>query len=199
MFKLSVPTLSLVIGEGGSGGALAIGCSNVVLMQEFTIYSVISPESCASILWSDSSLAERASEKLKMSPNELIKLGVVDSIVKEPKGGAHRDFVEAAQLIREALFKHFEPLVTRFYSGAKSAATQEPHSASTQPVAAAAKSKGKNAKASLKAVKTTKPSSIVSKSLNFKAVGDEMRLSRIQKFRKMGSVALAHAPLNGGN
>lgn len=111
MFNLTVPTISVVIGEGGSGGALAIGCSHVVLMQEFTIYSVISPESCASILWSDSTLAERASERLKMNPNELLRLGVIDDIIPEPKGGAHRDPRLAAQLIREALIKHLDPLM----------------------------------------------------------------------------------------
>ncbi|MDR3607204.1 MAG: acetyl-CoA carboxylase carboxyltransferase subunit alpha [Oligoflexia bacterium] len=111
MFKLNVPVASIVIGEGGSGGALAIGIANLVLMQEYSYYSVIAPESCAAILWSDSSLAERASEKLKMSPSDLLRLGVIDAIVKEPKGGAHRDLNQAALLMREALMKHFSPLV----------------------------------------------------------------------------------------
>ena len=110
MFKLNVPILSIVIGEGGSGGALAIGVANKVLMQEYSIYSVISPESCASILWSDSSLAERASEKLKMSPNELLKLGVIDGIINEPQGGAHRDWLTAAHYIRTALIENFDIL-----------------------------------------------------------------------------------------
>lgn len=111
MFNLTVPIASVVIGEGGSGGALAIGCAHTVLMQQYTVYSVISPESCASILWSDSTLAERASERLKMSPNELLHLGVIDGIIPEPKGGAHRDHRLAAQLIRENLVKHFQPLI----------------------------------------------------------------------------------------
>lgn len=111
MFNLTVPIASIIIGEGGSGGALAIGCAHTVLMQEYTVYSVISPESCASILWSDSTLAERASERLKMSPNELLGLGVIDGIVPEPKGGAHRDHRLATQFIRESLIKHFEPLI----------------------------------------------------------------------------------------
>lgn len=111
MFSLTVPTLAVVIGEGGSGGALAIGCANVVLMQEYAVYSVISPESCASILWSDSTLAERASERLKMSPPELLKQGVIDAIVPEPKGGTHRDIILAAQLLREALIKNLKPLI----------------------------------------------------------------------------------------
>ena len=72
-------------------------------MQEYTTYSVISPESCASILWSDSSLAEKASEKLKMLPNDLKKLGVIDGIIREPKGGAHRNREEAFTLMRAAL------------------------------------------------------------------------------------------------
>lgn len=111
MFKLNVPTLALVIGEGGSGGALAVGVTNRVLMQEYSIYSVISPESCASILWSDSSLAERASDRLKMNPAELLKLGVIDGIVAEPRGGAHRDWNEAFRLVRKSLIHHFEPMI----------------------------------------------------------------------------------------
>jgi acetyl-CoA carboxylase carboxyl transferase subunit alpha len=111
MFGLSVPIVSIVIGEGGSGGALAVGVANQVLMQEYSTYSVISPESCASILWSDSSLAERASEKLKMNPNELLKLDVIDGIIPEPKGGAHRDWNQAALLMRTALLNSFDRLM----------------------------------------------------------------------------------------
>src|SRR3954452_21305494 len=103
MFKLEVPILTIVIGEGGSGGALAIGVPNTVLMQEYSTYSVISPESCASILWSDSSLAQRASERLKMNPPELLKLGIIDEIIPEPKGGAHRDWTAAAGALRESI------------------------------------------------------------------------------------------------
>jgi acetyl-CoA carboxylase carboxyl transferase subunit alpha len=103
MFGLTVPVIAVVIGEGGSGGALAIGVANQVLMQEYSTYSVISPESCASILWSDSSLAERASEKLKMNPPELLKMGIIDKIIPEPKGGAHRDWPSAAEALRVAL------------------------------------------------------------------------------------------------
>ena len=111
MFRLSIPSVAVVIGEGGSGGALAIGVANSVLMQEYSIYSVISPESCAAILWSDSTLAERAAEKLKLTPNELFKLGVIDGIIPEPKGGAHRNPTLAADLLRQALVKHLEPLI----------------------------------------------------------------------------------------
>jgi acetyl-CoA carboxylase carboxyl transferase subunit alpha len=114
MFKLKVPVASVVIGEGGSGGALAVGIANVVMMQEYSYYSVIAPESCAAILWSDSSLAERASEKLKTSPPDLLRFGVIDAIIKEPMGGAHRDMLQSTILMREALMKHFAPLVTSF-------------------------------------------------------------------------------------
>jgi acetyl-CoA carboxylase carboxyl transferase subunit alpha len=111
MFKLKVPVASVVIGEGGSGGALAVGIANVMLMQEYSYYSVIAPESCAAILWSDSGLAERASEKLKTSPPDLLRFGVIDAIIKEPNGGAHRDPNQAALLLRDALMKNFGPLV----------------------------------------------------------------------------------------
>ena len=90
MFGLEVPILAIVIGEGGSGGALAIGVADRVLMMEYSTYSVISPESCASILWNDSGLAERAAEKLKMNPKELLEMGVVDGIILEPVGGARQ-------------------------------------------------------------------------------------------------------------
>ena len=103
LFSLTVPSLSIVIGEGGSGGALAIGATNRVLMQEFTTYSVISPESCASILWNDSSLASRASERLKMNAPDLKELGIIDEIIPEPKGGAHRNLQEAAELLKKSI------------------------------------------------------------------------------------------------
>ncbi len=122
MFNLDVPIISTVIGEGGSGGALAIGVGNRVLMQEYGIYSVISPESCASILWSDSTLAERASEKLKMSPTELLKMNVIDAIIPEPKGGAHRDWPQAFSLMREHLIKHMKPLLADWDGAPKSSA-----------------------------------------------------------------------------
>ncbi len=111
LFEIDVPVASVVIGEGGSGGALAIGVANVVLMQEFSTYSVISPESCASILWSDSSLAERASERLKMNPPDLLRLEVIDGVITEPKGGAHRNPAQAAENIKAALLKHFQPVM----------------------------------------------------------------------------------------
>jgi acetyl-CoA carboxylase carboxyl transferase subunit alpha len=111
MFGLEVPVLAVVIGEGGSGGALAIGVADRVLMMEYSTYSVISPESCASILWNDSGLAERAAEKLKMNPKELLELGVIDGIIPEPTGGAHRDWDGAFSGVRKAMTKYFTPLV----------------------------------------------------------------------------------------
>jgi acetyl-CoA carboxylase carboxyl transferase subunit alpha len=123
MFGLTVPVLTTVIGEGGSGGALAIGVANQVLMQEYSTYSVISPESCASILWSDSSLAEKASEKLKMNPTELFKLEIIDGIIPEPKGGAHRDWIQASRLMRSVLVERFDSLVKIWKTSPKQLST----------------------------------------------------------------------------
>jgi len=91
MSTLRVPVIATVIGEGGSGGALAIGVADRVLMMEFSTYSVISPEGCAAILWKDASKADLAAKALKIDAAELLKLGVIDRIVKEPVGGAHRE------------------------------------------------------------------------------------------------------------
>ena len=87
---LKVPVVSVIIGEGGSGGAMALAAANKVLMQEFAIYSVISPEGCASILWRDGDKAEEAAEALKLTAEDLLELGVIDTIIPEPLGGAHR-------------------------------------------------------------------------------------------------------------
>lgn len=103
MFGLKVPVVGVVIGEGGSGGALAIAVADRILMQEFSTYSVISPESCASILWSDATKCESASAVLKMSAPEVKKLGVIEEIVPEPQGGAHRDHDEAASILKRRL------------------------------------------------------------------------------------------------
>jgi acetyl-CoA carboxylase carboxyl transferase subunit alpha len=97
MARVTVPIISVIIGEGGSGGALALGVANRVLVLEFSYYSVISPEGCAGILWKDKSRAADAAEQLKMTAPDLLRLGVVDSIVDEPAGGAHRDHDEAAR------------------------------------------------------------------------------------------------------
>lgn len=97
MARVTVPVISVIIGEGGSGGALALGVANRVLVLEFSYYSVISPEGCAGILWKDKSRAADAAEQLKMTAPDLLRLGVVDCIVDEPAGGAHRDHDEAAR------------------------------------------------------------------------------------------------------
>ncbi|MBU6376214.1 MAG: acetyl-CoA carboxylase carboxyltransferase subunit alpha, partial [Bdellovibrionales bacterium] len=110
MFSLSVPSIAVVIGEGGSGGALAIGAANRVLMQEYSVYSVISPESCASILWSDASLSERAAERLKMTPSDLLRLEVIDGVIPEPQGGAHRDWSSAFDFTGKAIDEHLAQL-----------------------------------------------------------------------------------------
>lgn len=91
MSQLTVPAVAVVIGEGGSGGALAVGVANRVLILENAIYSVISPESCAAILWRDAAQAPRAAEALKLTAYDLLELGVVDGVIKEPVGGAHRE------------------------------------------------------------------------------------------------------------
>jgi acetyl-CoA carboxylase carboxyl transferase subunit alpha len=104
MSQLAVPVVCSVIGEGGSGGALAIGVGNRVLMLENAIYSVISPEACAAILWRDDrSRAPAAAETLKMSARDALGFGLIDEIVREPLGGAHRDHRWAANLLRRAL------------------------------------------------------------------------------------------------
>ncbi len=108
MFSLTVPTCSIVIGEGGSGGALAIGIGNEVYMQEFSTYSVISPESCASILWSDSTLAERAAERLKITPKDLDQMKLVDLVIPEPNGGAHRDSIAAIKQMKTTVESFLE-------------------------------------------------------------------------------------------
>src|ERR1700752_116240 len=99
MTKLTVPILVTVIGEGGSGGALAIGVGDQVLMLENAIYSVISPEGCAAILWKDSSQAARAAEELRLTATDLKKEGIVDAVIAEPKGGAQNSHDEAARLL----------------------------------------------------------------------------------------------------
>lgn len=103
MSRLEVPAISVVIGEGGSGGALAIGVANRVLILENAIYSVISPESCAAILWRDAGEAERAAEALRLTARDLIALGVVDRVIDEPLGGAHAARDEAIAAVRDVL------------------------------------------------------------------------------------------------
>ena len=103
MASLPVPMIVVVTGEGGSGGALAIGMGNRVLMLEYAVYSVISPEGCAAILWGDAGKAPEAEEAMRTTAPELLQLGVIDGIVPEPVGGAHRDWEAAANGLRVAL------------------------------------------------------------------------------------------------
>jgi acetyl-CoA carboxylase carboxyl transferase subunit alpha len=110
MAKLRVPIVAVVIGEGGSGGALALGVADRVLMMEYAVYSVISPEGCASILWKDASMAPKAAEALKLTAPNLKALGVIDGIVPEPLGGAHADWDGAAQNLKEAVINAFSEL-----------------------------------------------------------------------------------------
>lgn len=110
MANLRTPLISVVIGEGGSGGALAIGITDRILMLEYAIYSVISPESCASILFRDSSRGEQAAKSLKLTARELAKTGIIDEIIPEPEGGAHRAMQMTAYSMRDVLLKHLAEL-----------------------------------------------------------------------------------------
>jgi acetyl-CoA carboxylase carboxyl transferase subunit alpha len=105
MARLGVPVISVCIGEGGSGGALALGVGNRVYMMENAVYSVISPESCAAIVWRDSAKADQAAAALKMTAEDLLKLGLIDGIIAEPPGGAHENHEDAARLLKEHLIK----------------------------------------------------------------------------------------------
>ncbi len=110
MSALPTPIVTVVIGEGGSGGALALGVADRILMFENSVYSVISPEGCAAILWKDASQRERAAEALKLTANDLVSLGVIDEVIPEPLGGAHSDPDAAGELLRSALLKHLAEL-----------------------------------------------------------------------------------------
>jgi acetyl-CoA carboxylase carboxyl transferase subunit alpha len=110
MARLRVPIISVVIGEGGSGGALALGVTNRILMLEHSIYSVISPEGCAAILWRTADEREKAARALKLTSHELFKRGIADEIVPEPPGGAHANMDESARLLQEVLLRHFREL-----------------------------------------------------------------------------------------
>ncbi len=111
MASMRVPILCVVIGEGGSGGALALGVGNRVFMLENSIYSVISPEGAASILYKDASKSMEAAEAMKITADEILKLGVIDAIIPEPKGGAHRDVVMQAESIKQVLWAHLQELM----------------------------------------------------------------------------------------
>ena len=112
MAKIKVPIIVTVIGEGGSGGALAIGVGDQVLMLENSIYSVISPEGCAAILWKDAAKADRAAEGLRLTAQHLFDEGIVDKIIPEPDGGAHNDHDQAARLLDSALSERLAEAVS---------------------------------------------------------------------------------------
>jgi acetyl-CoA carboxylase carboxyl transferase subunit alpha len=110
MSRLPVPIIVTITGEGGSGGALAIAVGDKVNMLENTVYSVISPEGCASILWRDAAMAERAAEALRITAGDLSAMGIIDTVVAEPEGGAHLDHEAAAQLLDAVLVRDLEEL-----------------------------------------------------------------------------------------
>eukprot|EP00252_Welwitschia_mirabilis_P001202 TRINITY_DN1110_c0_g1_i1.p1 TRINITY_DN1110_c0_g1~~TRINITY_DN1110_c0_g1_i1.p1 ORF type:complete len:491 (-),score=78.02 TRINITY_DN1110_c0_g1_i1:359-1831(-) len=111
MFSLKVPIITVVIGEGGSGGALAIGCCNKMLMLENSVYYVASPEACAAILWKTAKAAPMAAEKLRITAQELCKYKIADEVIPEPLGGAHLDPFETSKLIKSAVLKHMHVLL----------------------------------------------------------------------------------------
>ena len=103
--NLESPIFSFIIGEGGSGGAVALATGNKVIMLEHAIYSVISPEGCASILWRSANESEKAAESLKLTAQDLLELDVIDEIIKEPRGGAHRDVTDVCNRIKECILR----------------------------------------------------------------------------------------------
>jgi acetyl-CoA carboxylase carboxyl transferase subunit alpha len=107
---LRVPTISVVIGEGGSGGALAIGLTDRILMLEHSVYSVISPRGCASILWKDPEAEQTAANQLKMTSHDLRDLGICDEVIPEAVGGAHRGLTQTAKSLEGALRRHLDEL-----------------------------------------------------------------------------------------
>ena len=109
--QIKAPIISVVIGEGGSGGAIAIATANRVLMLEHSIYSVISPEGCASILWRSADKVKEATEALKLTAQDLRKLGVIDEIIAEPLGGAHRNQQAAIERVGDSILKHLKELL----------------------------------------------------------------------------------------
>ena len=117
MFALRVPVISVIIGEGGSGGAIGIGVGNRVLIMENAYYSVITPEGCAAILWKDRKFAPQAADALQLTAEKLLELGIADAIIPEPFGGAQRDHEQAAKLLGEVLAKQLSEL--RKLSGSK--------------------------------------------------------------------------------
>jgi acetyl-CoA carboxylase carboxyl transferase subunit alpha len=110
MAGLETPILAAVVGEGGSGGALALGLADRVIMLSNAVYSVISPEGCAAILWNDASQKERAAEALKLTASDLLELGLIDEVIPEPPGGAHSDPEKTIEALGEAVRRHVEEL-----------------------------------------------------------------------------------------
>jgi acetyl-CoA carboxylase carboxyl transferase subunit alpha len=110
MSGLNVPIVAVVIGEGGSGGALALGVGDRVLMLEYAIYSVISPEGCAAILWKDQEKNKEAAEALKLTSKDLLSLGVIDRVIKEPDGGAHRDVKMMGAELKRVVYEELDYL-----------------------------------------------------------------------------------------
>lgn len=110
-FDLDVPSICVVIGEGGSGGAIAIAVANTVMMLENSVYSVISPEGCASILWRSQEHKKDATKALKMTSHDLLELGIIDKIIEEPLGGAHRDKEQAIKNVKEAVVAELKKLL----------------------------------------------------------------------------------------
>ena len=110
MARLRVPIVAIVIGEGGSGGALALGVADRVLMLENSVYSVITPEGCAAILWKTAAAKDKAADAMKMTAADLNELGVVDEVLPEPLGGAHADWETTADIVREGLVRHLVQL-----------------------------------------------------------------------------------------
>jgi len=112
MFRLRVPIIATVIGEGGSGGALGIGVADKLLMFEHSVYTVASPEACASILWRDAAKAPAAAAALKITGSDLLRLGIVDEVLKEPAGGNNWAPIQAGEVLKNALLKHLEELIS---------------------------------------------------------------------------------------
>jgi len=110
MFNLKVPVIAVVIGEGASGGALGIGVADKVLMMEYTWYSVISPESCSSILWRSWDFKENAADALKLTADNMLKNGLIDGIIKEPVGGAHNDHLQAFENVKAEILSQYNSL-----------------------------------------------------------------------------------------
>jgi acetyl-CoA carboxylase carboxyl transferase subunit alpha len=110
MISLEVPIIAVITGEGGSGGALGVGVGDVIMMLSNAVYSVISPEGCAAILWRDAAHADEAAEAMQLTAKSLLKLGIIDEIIDEPPGGAHREVDLVASRLKEALITHLDTL-----------------------------------------------------------------------------------------